>query len=40
MTSRPLLIPLLGVVLGLSLAGLYDVTVPAWGVVTVRAEVR
>jgi len=31
MNGRPLLIPLLGVVLGLSLAGLFDVTVPVWG---------
>ena len=32
MTSRPLFIPLLGAVLGLSLTGLYDMMVPAWGV--------
>lgn len=33
MASRPLLIPLLGAVLGLSLAGLYDATVPVRGLV-------
>ena len=32
MTSRPLFIPLLGAVLGLSLAGICDVTVPVGGV--------
>lgn len=37
MTSRPLFIPLLGAVLGLSLAGLYDVTVPLWGVAALTA---
>ncbi len=31
MNSRPLFIPLLGAILGLSLAGLYPVTVPVWG---------
>ena len=34
MTSRPLFIPLLGAVIGLSLAGLYAVTVPVWGMIT------
>ena len=32
MNGRPLFIPLLGSVFGLSLAGLCDVTVPVWGV--------
>ena len=31
MNSRPLFIPLLGAILGLSLAALYPVTVPLWG---------
>ena len=37
MTSRPLFFPLLGAALGLTLAGLYDVTVPAWGVAALLA---
>ena len=37
MTSRPLFIPLLGAVAGLSLAGIGAVTVPAWGVAALLA---
>ena len=37
MTSRPLFIPLLGAVAGLSLAGIGTVTVPAWGVAALLA---